>query len=172
MANSEPTSEFYSSIGVEKKEGQEIRSYLEEKVISTLNKFPFSPPGTENLPILSFNYNQEPEPGREIILLGLEKGIMAASLEKLMDNVLIAKSVFNGDYAPVKSIPEHVDPEKRKLRKSWNFPITIEGGRLYIVTKEVDYTKEIIDGKMTDKLEKIRYFASLPQVEDLIPEEE
>lgn len=159
--------EFYSAIGLDRRQGQKTKEYLEERVMKILQSFPFADPDTSILPILTIVYPQDGQ--SRLILPAFPDPVPAGSVEKIMDNILISRSKFTErhyTYGPVKRTYARERGENyQEFYETYDFPVCLEGERTYIVRKGTEYIKRVrADGNGFDKKVKaIHYFASLQQ---------
>ena len=132
-----------------------------------LNSFPFSSPETSILPILTI-FCPKDERVR-VALPAFPEPVPSGSVEKIMDNILIAKSSFTNNqyiYGPTKrTYAKEAGENYQEFYEMYDFPVSCAGGRLYIVSKGTEYVKRVrANGEgFEKKVKAIRYFASLPQ---------
>ena len=140
--NGENKNEFFQALGLKREEASKLRSFLDKRLIKLINEFPFLNEETPDLNILTLVYSRS-NPKSEIILNGLEFPVTIDSIEKTMDNIIIARSKFCGNYqyGPKTRKVDRTNGHQaiRFIRKSIEFPVFIEGKRGYLVSKNIDY---------------------------------
>lgn len=148
---------FASTIGINEKNARALRELLDERLIETLSKFPFSEPGTLQLPILRITSFKE-----KIIVPNYPRFLSPITVEKIMDNVIISRSNFTGEY---KYGPKNynrgaeIGENYARTHKTLCFPVVLEDNREYIVVKAMDvrhFTGK--KGKLSKEIESIEYF--------------
>jgi hypothetical protein len=166
MANKEtskfgvPEPSFVKTIGIGEKNVRQLRMVLDERLLATLNRFPFSEPGTLQLPILRITSVKD-----KVVIPNLPKAISPETIEKIMDNVIISRSNFTGEYrfGPKNySRGGEIGKNYARTYKTLSFPVVLEDGREYIVVKGMDIRHRTDKkGKLIKETESIDYFAKL-----------
>lgn len=140
-----------------KKNARALRGLLDERLLATLNKFPFSKPGTLQLPILRITSFKD-----KVLVPNYPRPLSPVTVEKIMDNLIISRSNFTGEY---KYGPKNysrggeIGENYAKTQKTLCFPVILEDGREYIVVKAMDISHFVgKKGKLSKEIESIEYF--------------
>lgn len=157
-----PEPSFARIIGVEGEDAKQLRAILDDRLLTVLNRFPFSDPDTLELPILRITSLKD-----EVFVLNFPKAVSPVTVEKIMDNVIISRSSFTGEYKyGPKNYSRGGERGKNHSRthKTLTFPVVLKDLREYFVAKGIDIKHHTDkDGKLVKTIESIEYFAKLKE---------
>lgn len=148
---------FIKTIGMGEKNVSLLRQVLDERLLSTLDSFPFSLPGTLEVPILRLPYQQG-----KVEIPNFPRSMNPQAIEKVMDNVIIARANFTGEYIYGPKIGTRGGEIGENFARSYkriSFPVTIDNSREYLVIKGMSLLhKADKKGKLSKQIEYVEYF--------------
>lgn len=152
-----PEPSFIKTIGIGEKNIGKLREVLDERLIAAIDRFPFSSPDTLEIPILRFPYQQG-----KVELPNFSKSMNPQAIEKIMDNVIIRRANFTGEYSYGPKIGTRggeIREDFARSYKRYTFPVTIDNSREYLVIKGMSLIhKANKKGKLLKEIEYIEYF--------------
>lgn len=152
-----PEPSFMKTIGIGEKNVKKLREVLDERLITAIDRFPFSSLDTLEIPILRFPYQQG-----KVELPNFSKPMSPQAIEKIMDNVIISRANFTGEYSYGPKIGTRggeISKDFARSYKRYIFPVTIDNSREYLVIKGMSLLhKADKKGKLSKQIEFVEYF--------------
>jgi hypothetical protein len=152
---SEPS--FNNAVGAKEKDVKKLRVVLEARLTASIDRFPFSPEDTLELPVLRLPFGEG-----KVEIPGFPKTQKPEVVEKIMDNVIISKSKFTDEYSYGPRIGTRggkIEGGQVRNYRIYTFPYTVDGFREYVVVKGMSILQSIGEnGEVIQQKEFVEYF--------------